>query len=199
MGIHTSSRREGKTSNWKHSRIFIAAAEDVRANGFRGETPLHHAPDEHIADSSSRMEQLCMPLTKLGKRHCILHKTSTLIARLLISHGAAVHAVTNSGRTPLHSARALGIAQALISHGAEARAVENSGRSTASRFSKRTEVSVHTDRWATHWFLFYIVEHGAVESEYIPLRFRPPGKQTLRRTTLRKPLRFGLRCGAVQV
>jgi hypothetical protein len=125
MTVHTCSRREGKTSNLKHSRILIAAGEDVRANGFWGETPLHHAPDEHIA-------------------------------RVPISHGAAVHAVTNSGpRTLLHSAQALGLAQALISHSADASAVDNSGRSTASRFSKRTEVYISSHRQsATHWFLF---------------------------------------------
>jgi ankyrin repeat protein len=67
-------------------------------------------------------------------------------ARLLISHGANVHAVYNEGKTPLHFARAIGIAKALIECGADARAVDNSGRST--------------------FDLLYIVEHGAVETEY---------------------------------
>jgi ankyrin repeat protein len=45
------------------------------------------------------------------------------LARLLISHGADVHAVDNAGKTPVPFARALGNAKALIEHGADVKAL----------------------------------------------------------------------------
>jgi hypothetical protein len=71
MTVHTSSRREGKTSNLKHSRILIAAGEDVRENGFWGKHRYIMRQTSTLRDSSSRMERLCTPLPILGEHHCI--------------------------------------------------------------------------------------------------------------------------------
>jgi hypothetical protein len=110
-------------------RNLIAAGEDLRAKGRRGQTPLHLTPDEHIARLLISHGADVHAVTNNGWT-TLHYAEDEYIARLLISHGADVHAIDNDGKTPLHFARALGIAKALIDHGANATGVDNFGRST---------------------------------------------------------------------
>jgi hypothetical protein len=113
----------------------------------------------------SRMERICTLLMVLARHHCIGQRTrpSTrprLIARLLLSHSADVHAVSNDGKTPLHFANALGIAKALIEQGADARAVDNSGQSAVDS----TAMFLFTPE-ERHSLVSFLVGHGAERAQ----------------------------------
>jgi hypothetical protein len=60
-------------------------------------------------------------LARFKCNHC---RDKSQIVRLLISHGADVHAVDNDGKTPRHKAKDEHIARFLISHGADVHAVD---------------------------------------------------------------------------
>jgi hypothetical protein len=130
----------------------ITAGEDVCANGHWGQTPLHLAPDEHIARLLISHGADVKAVDWIGQTP--LHRAKDEhIARLLISHGANVHAIDNEGKTPLHFARAIGIAKALIECEADARAVDNSGRSTFDSARKKNFLLTPEEYYALVSFL----------------------------------------------
>jgi hypothetical protein len=85
-------------------RSLIAAGEDLRAKGRRGQTPLHLTPDEHIARLLISHGADVHAIDNDGKTP--LHFARALgIAKALIQHGANATAVDHFGRSTVDSTR----------------------------------------------------------------------------------------------
>ena len=125
---------------------------------WRGETWLHQAAQGGSdGETTARLlaEGLSVTATNDGGEtplHIAAAQPLPEVAKVLLAHGADVHARDNKGWTALHNARTVAMVQLLLNHGADANAV-GSDKITPLRMATGTTWDNETLR--------ILIEHGA--------------------------------------